>query len=93
MSHAASPPASVPPRPARCLTCDKPARVRGLCFTCRTAAWRAVASGQVTDEELVARGLILPPQPRGRKARSGFARRLGQVLPDTSRPHWVRHDR
>jgi hypothetical protein len=93
MSHAAPPSGSATRRPPHCLTCAKPAQVRGLCHTCRSAAWRAVAAGQVTEDMLIASGLLLPPQPRGRKARSGFAGRLAQVIAATERPHWVRHER
>jgi hypothetical protein len=52
-----------------------------------------VAAGQVSEDVLIASGLLLPPQPRGRKARSGFAGRLAQVMAATERPHWVRHER
>ena len=67
------------PRRTKCLTCQAAAKVRGLCATCRSAAWRAVVSGSASEEELIARGLLLPAKTPGRPAKSGFARRLAQL--------------
>ena len=55
------------------------AKVRGLCPTCRSAVWWAVVSGSASEEELIARGLLLPAKTPGRPAKSGFARQLAQL--------------
>jgi len=71
---------------ARCLTCNRPASVRGLCPTCRSAAWRTVAAGRATEQELVELGLLLPPRRAGRPPSSGFARQLDQKRATTTDP-------
>ncbi len=62
-----------------CLACDRQAKIRGLCATCRSAAYRAVARGEVTEEELVTEGLMLPPTQPGRPAGSGLMRKLREL--------------
>ena len=63
----------------RCLTCTRPARVRGLCPACRSAAWRAVAGGSATEMELMDHGLLLPRKSGGRPPKCGFAEQLARL--------------
>jgi hypothetical protein len=66
-----------------CLACDKDARIRGLCVACYSAARRAVRIGRVTEEELVAGGLMLASdrtgRPTGRPPSSAFQRALKKL--------------
>ena len=43
------------------VNCDRPVVSRGCCQTCYGEARRAVRAGEITDEELIRRGLLLPP--------------------------------
>jgi hypothetical protein len=47
-------------KPSKCLTCPQPAKSRKLCVKCRQAAYRLIQSGEMTDDEAVALGLIGP---------------------------------
>ncbi len=62
-----------------CLTCGNPPVARGLCRTCRAASKAAILRGEVTEEQLIEDGLLLPPQNGGRKPNSGFARKLEAI--------------
>lgn len=45
---------------AKCLTCDQPSAVRGLCRACYTSARYAIHTGTTTEDDLVAKKLLLP---------------------------------
>jgi hypothetical protein len=60
----------------KCLTCNKAALVRGLCACCRMAAQAAIGRGEVTEAELVRRGLMLEPKRTGRPPNSPFVKAL-----------------
>ena len=49
-------------KPPVCLVanCKRPVVARGCCQTCYGEARRAVLAGEVTDEELIKRGLLRP---------------------------------
>jgi len=59
--------------------CDNPPVARGLCQTCRAAAKAAIQRGEVTEDELIERGLLLPAVTAGRKPESAFAKQLERV--------------
>ena len=49
-----------------CVTgCGRLAHRRGLCTTCKARRDRAIAAGETTDAELVAKGLRLPRKSKG----------------------------
>lgn len=66
------------PRPTRtkgqCLSpdCPRDRQVRGLCRPCYRAFERAVAAGEVTEQQAVEAGLILPPYRARRKNLAWF---------------------
>lgn len=47
---------------AQCLVpgCDRPERCRGMCGPCRATATGLVDKGETTDDELIAKGWLLP---------------------------------
>lgn len=45
---------------SKCLSCDRTARIRGLCGACRERQRRAVAAGVTTEADLIAAGQLLP---------------------------------
>lgn len=52
--------------------CSNPRYSRGLCNACYYACWIARKNGEENEDDLVARGLLLPAR-RGRKSTSTFA--------------------
>jgi hypothetical protein len=52
------------PQRSTCLVCDRPPHIRGLCPRCYSEARTAIAEDVTTEEELVGRGLMLPPHSR-----------------------------
>lgn len=46
---------------------------RGLCQRCLEAARNAIARGEITEQELVNRGLMLPAKTRGRRSKNPLA--------------------
>jgi hypothetical protein len=50
-----------------CMTpeCDRPLKCRGLCGPCHQAFYEAKRNGEVTDEEAVKIGLVLPARHKG----------------------------
>ena len=63
-------------RAAKCLACDRAAKIRGLCSSDYQAALRLVRLGKTTEAELISIGLILPPRER----QSEFALRFSEAL-------------
>lgn len=49
---------------------------RGLCVTCYAATRYAIRRGRTTDEELLRRGMILPPDTGGQKPVNSFTSEL-----------------
>ena len=45
--------------------CDRPAIVRGLCRACIASAYRLVADGKTTMDQLQSLGLVKPANNRG----------------------------
>lgn len=60
----------------KCLTCPNKAFTRGLCAACRAAASAAIHRGDITEQELIDAGKMLPAQRAGRPRQSGMARAL-----------------
>lgn len=50
---------------SKCLIpeCRNLEKVRGLCHNCISTAYKSIKRGEVTDNELVQSGLILPKNP------------------------------
>lgn len=66
-------------RKTTCLTCRNKPVARGLCSTCRAAAKAAIDRGEVTEQQLIDSGLLLPAMNAGRKPNNGFVRQLQRV--------------
>jgi hypothetical protein len=56
--------------------CPNESASRGLCHTCRKAAKTAILHNQVTEEQLLDAGMILPVKASGRKPQSAFIKQL-----------------
>jgi hypothetical protein len=57
----------MPSGPVSCLACrERVAHLRGVCARCYIRHKNAVAAGKTTWAALVAEGLVLPTQQRGR---------------------------
>lgn len=56
-------------RKTKCLTCDREAVVRGLCSACHRAYHRAKLAGEITEDQAVEMGLLLPSR-QGRRGTS-----------------------
>lgn len=52
-------------RTGTCLACANRARVRGLCSACYQVAKYKIRKKQITEHELVQRGLMMPPYVTG----------------------------
>lgn len=59
----------------KCLTCEREAKVRGLCKRCHVAALRAIKSGEATEKSLVKQGLILESK-RGATVKSPWTKKF-----------------
>lgn len=68
-------------RQQKCLCCENPASVRGLCSRCYRAAVRVVRSLSATWEQLIAEGLALGTQQGARRdiPKRGFAAKLRKI--------------
>lgn len=55
----------------KCLHCEQPARTRGVCKTHHRAVMDLLRRGEVTNEQLVAAGAILPSKKPWTHAQTG----------------------
>ncbi len=62
-------------KPTKCLSpdCGADATKRGVCDNCHQIYRRAINEEETTDQELVAKGLLLPPQREMTPARRALA--------------------
>lgn len=68
----------------KCLTCSNKAQSRGLCWRCSAAANASINRGDVTEQELIDRGLMKPIKKLGRRpgsGKSGFAVAMAKASP------------
>lgn len=61
-------------KPRKCLACKNKHFSRGLCKRCLSVARGKIDRGETSEEQLIKRGLMLPPMKQGRPrgGESGF---------------------
>lgn len=71
--------------PATCIVpgCTCRQHLRGLCQGCSKARQRAVTTGKITEEALIAAGLLLPNKLHGKQGK--FLRAMERAIPETAR--------